>query len=149
MSLAILHPAEKSDVEWLSQESCNSFCERRRDQLRRDVEALELVRDELMRTQKETVIQGLCKLNKDVKQLSIKDFNATFGCDVISMIRELMAAAGVVQSSSAAGNKQYRAVVPSENGETRLSMKTPAAHRFVRPPMSMRTARRGEVVKSL
>ena len=62
---ASIHPAESSDVEWLSRDSCNSFCEQRRDQFRRDAEALELVRDELMRAQKETIVRGLCTLNKD------------------------------------------------------------------------------------
>ena len=134
---ASIHPVESSsDVEWLSRDSCNSFCERRRDQFRRDAEALELVRDELMRTQKETIVQGLCKLNKDVKQLTVREFNATFGCDVIDLIRQQMAA-GDVQSS--AGKKRFRAV----------SLKTPAANKLSKPPMTIRTARRGEVINSL
>jgi hypothetical protein len=134
---ASIHPAESSsDVEWLSRDSCNSFCERRRDQIRRDAEGLELVRDELMRAQKETIVRGLCTLNKDVKQLTVREFNATFGCDVIDMIREQMAA-GDVQSS--AGTKRFRA----------LNMKTPAADKMSKPPTTIRTARRGEVVKSL
>ena len=135
---ASIHPAESSpDVEWLSRDSCNSYCERRRDQFRRDADALELARDELMRTQKEIIVQGLCKLNKDVKQLTVREFNATFGCDVIEMMREHMAAGDV---QSIAGKKRFRA----------LSMKTPAANKFaMKPPMTIRTARRGEVVKSL
>lgn len=134
---ASIHPAESSlDVEWLSRDSCTSYCERRRDQFRRDADALELVRDELMRTQKEIIVQGLCKLNKDVKQLTVKEFNATFGCDVIDMIREHMATEGV---QSIAGKKRFRV----------LNMKTPAANKFLRPPRTVRTARRGEIVKSL
>ena len=134
---ASIHPAESSsDVEWLSRDSCNSFCEQRRDQFRRDAEALELVRDELMRAQKETIVRGLCTLNKEVKQLTVREFNATFGCDVIDMIREQIAT-GDVQSS--AGKKRFRA----------LNLKTPAAGKMAKPPMTIRTARRGEVVKSL
>lgn len=156
MSLAFHQPAESSsDVEWLSRDSCNSYIEQRRNQFRKDVEALELVRDELLRTQKEIVIQGLCKLNKDVKSLSVKEFNNAFGCDLIEMMRELMKAGGVQCSGTSdaaaeVGKKHYRANDHSSKvGMQTLSMKTPAAHRVGRPPTTMRTARRGEVIKSL
>ncbi|KAL3769815.1 hypothetical protein ACHAWU_010323 [Discostella pseudostelligera] len=156
MSIAIHLPAESyPDVDWLSRDSCNSYIEQRWHQFRNDVEALELVRDELLRTQKEIVIQGLCKLNKDVKLLSVKEFNDTFGCDIIEMMREMMTAGGVqwsgagtaMAAASTAGKKHSR-VIGASAGQQMLSMKTPAAHRFGRPPMTMRTARRGEVIKS-
>jgi hypothetical protein len=118
---------------------------------------LELVRDELLRTQKEIVIQGLCKLNKDVKLLSVKEFNDTFDCDIIDMMREMMLAGGVQWSgagtamtvASTVGKKHSRVIGGAGVGQQMLSMKTPAAHRFGRPPTTMRTARRGEVIKSL
>lgn len=147
MSLAVaVHPSESADIEWLSRDSCDSYCEQRRDQLKKDEEALELMRDDLMRTQKETIIQGLCKLNKDVKKLTVREFNSTFGCDVIDLIARQMAA-GDVHSN---GKKRNRvaggaAIAAAATG---LSLKTPAAHRSGKPPMTMRTARRGEVLKS-
>ncbi len=114
---------------------------------------MELVRDELLRTQKEIIIQGLCKLNKDVKLLSVKEFNDAFGCDVIEMMREMMTAGGVQWSggTSAAenGKKHCRGIAVAGGGPHASNMKTPAAHRFGRPPTTMRTARRGEVIKSL
>lgn len=149
MSLAFHQPAE-----WLSRDSCNSYIEQRRNQFRNDVDALELVRDELLRTQKEIVIQGLCKLNKDVKSLSVKEFNNAFGCDLIEMMSEVMKAGGVQCSGTSdaaaeVGKKHCRANDASRVGMQMLSMKTPAAHRVGRPPTTMRTARRGEVIKSL
>ena len=119
------------------------------------------MRDELMRTQKETIVQGLCKLNKDVKKLSVKEFNETFGCDVIDLIRKQLDAGGVTNNQSSSNKKRNRigtgvagsssssaaAVAAAVNGG--LSLKTPAAHRMGKPPMTMRTARRGEVIKSL
>ena len=119
------------------------------------------MRDELMRTQKETIVQGLCKLNKDVKKLSVKEFNETFGCDVIDLIRKQLDAGGVTQSSAnkkrnrtgvatgSSSSSSAAAAAAAVSGATGLSLKTPAAHRMGKPPMTMRTARRGEVIKSL
>ena len=120
------------------------------------------MRDELMRTQKETIVQGLCKLNKDVKKLSVKEFNETFGCDVIDLIRKQLDAGGVTNNNQSSANKKRNrtgvagcsgssavAVAAAVSGATGLSLKTPAAHRMGKPPMTMRTARRGEVIKSL
>ena len=164
MSLASFRlPASESSssVDWLSRDSCNSFIEQRRQQFQNDVESLELVRDELLRTQKEIVIQGLCKLNKDVKSLSVKEFNDAFDCNVIEMMREMMTAGGVdwnnssgtSASASAVGKKHPRAIgagiTATAGGPHILSMKTPAAHRFgSNPPKTMRTARRGEVIRA-
>lgn len=148
MSLAV-HPAESSaDIEWLSRDSCNSYCEQRRDQLKKDTEALDLVRDELMRTQKETIIQGLCKLNKDVKKLTVKEFNATFGgCDVIDLIRKQMVAGDV---NAKKRSRTVAATAAAAAASSGLSLKTPAAHRMGgKPPMTMRTVRRGEKVQAL
>ena len=144
---AISHrPAESADINinWASRDSCNSYIEQRRAQLKKDEEDLELTRDELMRTQKETIVQGLCKLNKDVKKLTIKEFNATFGCDVIDLIVKQMAA-GDVQSN---GKKRTRVIAGGAATANGLSLKTPAASRMGKPPMTMRTARRGEKIQS-
>ena len=144
--------------EWLSRDSCNNFCQRRREQFQRDVEALELVRDELLRSQKENIVQGLCKLNKDVKSLTVREFNATFGCDVIAMFREHFAAAqadddeddveGGLSNSSSSSNNSQSGMKRSRIVE---NLKTPAPDRLAKPPppMTIRTVRRGEVVKSL
>ncbi len=89
-----------------------------------------------------------------MKSLAVKEFNDTFGCDVIAMMREMMTAGGVQWSgggTSAAenGKKHCRTIGVAEGGpQHTLNMKTPAAHRFGRPPTTMRTARRGEVIKS-
>eukprot|EP00578_Thalassiosira_sp_NH16_P016332 CAMPEP_0181127692 /NCGR_PEP_ID=MMETSP1071-20121207/28336_1 /TAXON_ID=35127 /ORGANISM="Thalassiosira sp., Strain NH16" /LENGTH=249 /DNA_ID=CAMNT_0023213453 /DNA_START=130 /DNA_END=879 /DNA_ORIENTATION=- len=146
-----VHPTTESsaDIDWLSRDSCDSYCERRRDQLKKDEEAIELMRDKLIRTQKETVVNGLCKLNKDVKKMTVKEFNSTFGCDVIDLIARQMAAGDVHGSNG--GKKRNRVaggVAIAAAAGTGLSLKTPAAHRSGKPPMTMRTARRGEVLKS-
>ena len=139
--------AADADVDWLSRDSCSSFCEQRRDKLKKDEEALELMRDELMRTQKETIVQGLCKLNKDVKKLSVKEFNARFGVDIIDVLKKQMAA-GEVNASGGGGKKRFRGFAAEDQTQSAtgagLSLKTPAAHRLNgRPPMT-RTAHRGE-----
>jgi len=142
--------------EWLSRDSCNNFCQCRREQFQRDVEALELVRDELLRSQKETIVQGLCKLNKDVKQLTVREFNAAFGCDVIAMFREHFAAAQAGDEDEADGGLTNSSGNSSQSGMKRSrfveNLKTPAPDRWAKPPsapMTIRTVRRGEVVKSL
>ena len=166
MSLAIhrsssaMESSSSVDIEWLSRDSCNNYIAQRKDQLKKDEDALELMRDELMRTQKETIVQGLCKLNKDVKKLSVKEFNDTFGCDVIDLIRKQLDAGDVNNDNNQSSKKRNRgvavaagssasAVSAAVGGATGLSLKTPAAHRMGKPPMTMRTARRGEVIKSL
>ena len=147
MPLLAVHPSGEPDIEWLSADSCNSYVVNRRDALKKDEEASELVRDELMRAHKETIVQGLCKLNKDVKKLSVGEFNSMFGCDIVDLIRKQMAAGDV----SGSGKKRIRmqqscATTAAAGGG--LSLKTPAAHRVGKPPMTTRTARRGEVMKT-
>ena len=155
---AVAESSSSADIDWLSKDSCNSYIEQRKEQLKKDEEALELMRDELMRTQKETIIQGLCKLNKDVKKLSIKEFNTTFNCDVIDLIRKQMDAGDIdLQSNGAGGNKKrnrsigasFAATGGSSSNNNGLSLKTPAPHRMGKAPMtSMRTARKGEQVQT-
>ena len=145
--MAVVRPAD-ADIDWRSEESCRGWCEQRRGKLQRDVEALELMRDELMQSQKEVFVQGTCKLNKDVRNLSVKDFNATFGCDVIGLIRKQMSAGDVANS----GSKRVRVpddAVRAALGGVGASFKSPAAHLTGIPPTTMRTARRGEMVKTL
>lgn len=104
------------------------------------------MRDELMQKHQDTIIQGLCKMNKDVKKLSVKEFNATFGCDVIDLIKMQMAAGDV---NASGGKKRFRALASSQTATgTGLSLKTPAPLRMGKPPMTTRTARRGEVMKT-
>ena len=147
--------SSSADINWLSKDSCNSYIEQRKEQLKKDEEALELMRDELMRSQKETIIQGLCKLNKDVKKLSIKEFNTTFNCDVIDLIRKQMDAGDIDLQSNGAGKKRNRSIgasfAASGGGSSNngLSLKTPAPHRMGKAPMTaMRTARKGEQVQT-
>ena len=96
-----------------------------------------------------------------MKSLSVKEFNEAFDCNVIEMMREMMAAGGVEwnntsgtsASASAVGKKHPRAIgagiTATAGGPHILSMKTPAAHRFgTNPPKTMRTARRGEVIRA-
>jgi len=157
--LAVYQPeSSSSEIEWLSRTSCNSFCEKRNETLKKDTEALELMRDELMRTQKETILHGLCKLTKDVKRMSLGEFNDTFGCDVVDLTRRQMAVGGIIMAdgSGIGGNKKrYRAnggeagaAATAGSQQQQLSLKTPAAHRLGKPPMTTRTARRGEVINS-
>ena len=151
-------PDTAPDVNWTSHSSCTTYTDQRRSQLQTDVSELELLRDELLRSQKEAINKGLCKLNKDVKTLSIKEFNGMFGCDIVDMIRKQMEAGGVGSSSANGAKKRFRsnagvasAVVQPAAGANGLSFKTPAVSRLGggKPPMTTtRTARKGEVVKS-
>ena len=146
--------AADADIDWHSLESCVAYCDRRRDRLRKDEEALELMRDRLLRTQKETIVQGLCKLNKDVKNLTIKEFNEAFGCDVVDLIGKRMTSSGANAGGGAAvasgGQGKKRPVATAAGGGSGgLSFKTPAASRMRsgKAPMTTRTARKGETVK--
>ena len=71
--MAAVAESSSSDINWLSKDSCNSYIEQRKEQLKKDEEALELMRDELMRTQKETIIQGLCKLIRMLRNYLLKN----------------------------------------------------------------------------
>lgn len=86
--------------------------------------------------------------------MSVKEFNGSFGCDVIDLIRKQMVVGDVSSDGSCGGNKKrYRAngaatAAGAGSQQQQLSLKTPAAHRLGKPPMTTRTARRGEVIKS-
>lgn len=144
-TLTSLSPLAESSspppIDFLSPTSIQSAIAHRRTTLQRDIESLTLLRDELMRAQKEGIVQGLCKLNKDVKKLTVKEFNGVFGCDVVEMVRKQMAKGDVVTGGG--GKRSY----PKGGVAGGLALKTPAAVRFGKPPMT-RTVRRGERVVS-
>ena len=112
-----------------------------------------------MRSQKTAFVNGLCTLSRDVKKLTVKEFNDRFGCDVIDMIQQQLAQVGGEEDggSSSSGKKRNRVMGMQQQqhfsnatagtaGMT--SLKTPAVGRFGgsgRPPMTIaRTARKGE-----
>ena len=103
-----------------------------------------------MRRQQQVMLQGLLKLTKDVKKLSVKEFDDAFGCDVIDMIKKVMVDGGVNSS----GKKRVRHVGGGAAATTTgvaavggLNLKTPA-HRFGKGVPATRTARRGEKIVS-
>ncbi|KAL3791912.1 hypothetical protein HJC23_010772 [Cyclotella cryptica] len=42
----------------------------------------------MMLVQKELIGNGLHTMKKDVRKMTVKDFNQTFGCDIIDMIKK-------------------------------------------------------------
>lgn len=121
-----------------------------------------------MRSQKTTFVNGLCTLSRDVKKLTVKEFNDKFGCDVVDMIRKQLASAGAGHATNNAsceeeggdgapssGKKRNRVMGMQQQQQQHfstnvgmMSLKTPAVGRFGgggRPPMTIaRTARKGE-----
>ena len=115
-----------------------------------------------MRSQKTTFVNGLCTLSRDVKKLTVKEFNDKFGCDVVDMIRKQLLASSVGNAAiyeeeedggSSSGKKRNRVMGMQQQqfsttaAAGMMSLKTPAVGRFGagRPPMTIaRTARKGE-----
>ncbi len=113
-----------------------------------------------MRSQKTAFVNGLCTLSRDVKKLTVKEFNDRFGCDVVEMIQKQLAQVGEEDegSPSSSGKKRNRVMGMQQQQQQQqfgtataasagmMSMKTPAVGRFCgRPPMTIaRTARKGE-----
>ncbi len=120
-----------------------------------------------MRSQKTVFVNGLCTLSRDVKRLTVREFNDRFDCDVVEMIRGQLANVGMVDGgedgggSLSSGKKRNRVIgmqqqqqqqfstATSATAGMMMSLKTPAVGRFGggggRPPMTIaRTARKGE-----
>ena len=135
------------DIQWLNRKSCLDLCNQRRQKLRDDEADLIELRDQLMRAQKTTFVNGLCTLSRDVKKLTLKEFNERFGCDIVDVIRKQLADVGIGEDgASSSGKKRNRVVGIQQQPHAAMSFKTPAVGRFGgRPPMTIaRTARRGE-----
>lgn len=125
-----------------------------------------------MRSQKTAFVNGLCTLSRDVKRLTVREFNDRFDCDVVEMITRQLAQVGGGSGggeeeedggggSSSSGKKRNRVMGMQQQQQQRqfstataatagmMSWKTPAVGRFGggggRPPMTIaRTARKGE-----
>eukprot|EP00984_Skeletonema_dohrnii_P018798 scaffold8871_cov117-Skeletonema_dohrnii-CCMP3373.AAC.3 len=175
-SLATMHPAATTqhntgsealntdqNIQWLNRNSCLAICHQRRQKLLEDEADLKEMRDQLMRSQKTTFVNGLCTLSRDVKKLTVKEFNDKFGCDVVDMIRKQLLASSVGNAAiyeeeedggSSSGKKRNRVMGMQQQQQQfstaaagMMSLKTPAVGRFGagRPPMTIaRTARKGE-----
>ncbi|KAL3794752.1 hypothetical protein HJC23_012762, partial [Cyclotella cryptica] len=130
------------DIDFLNRESCQSLCSERRLKLKADEEAVILARDEMMLAQKELIVNGLCKMKKDVRKMTVKDFNQTFGCDIIDMIKKQLEEG---EEEGAAGNKRGVGAKTAVG----VSLKTPAAVRFAGKPPTTRTVRKGERIISI
>ena len=156
---------DEDNIQWLNRDSCLAICQQRRHKLLEDESDLKEVRDQLMRSQKTTLINGLCTLSRDIKKMTVAEFNQKFGCDVVDMIKKQIAAVAIDDNNgnhhyyeggdddaSSSGKKRNR-VVGMQQQQQRLqqqqqfpSLKTPAVTRFGGlPPMTIaRTARKGE-----
>ncbi|KAK1741777.1 hypothetical protein QTG54_007350 [Skeletonema marinoi] len=153
------------NIQWLNRNSCLAICHQRRQKLLEDEADLKEMRDQLMRSQKTTFVNGLCTLSRDVKKLTVKEFNDKFGCDVVDMIRKQLLLASSVGNAaiyeeeedggSSSGKKRNRVMGMQQQQQPQfstatagmMSLKTPAVGRFGagRPPMTIaRTARKGE-----
>ena len=116
-----------------------------------------------MRSQKTTLINGLCTLSRDIKKMTVAEFNQKFGCDVVDMIKKQIAAVAIDENNgnhhhyeggdddvSSSGKKRNRVVGMQQQRLQQQqqfpSLKTPAVTRFGGlPPMTIaRTARKGE-----
>lgn len=143
---------DEDNIQWLNRDSCLAICQQRRHKLLEDESDLKEVRDQLMRAQKTTLINGLCSLSRDIKKMTVAEFNQKFGCDVIDMIKKQIAAVAVDENNggdddaSSSGKKRNRVVGMQQQHQQFSSLKTPAVTRFGgRPPMTIaRTARKGE-----
>ena len=163
----VLSAAADQNIQWLNRNSCLAICHQRRQKLLEDEADLKEMRDQLMRSQKTTFVNGLCTLSRDVKKLTVKEFNDKFGCDVVDMIRKQLASAGAGHATNTASCGEEGEDGVSSSGKKRnrvmgmqqqqqhfstsagmMSLKTPAVGRFGgggRPPMTIaRTARKGE-----
>ena len=164
----VLSAAADQNIQWLNRNSCLAICHQRRQKLLEDEADLKEMRDQLMRSQKTTFVNGLCTLSRDVKKLTVKEFNDKFGCDVVDMIRKQLASAGAGHANNNAsceeeggedgapssGKKRNRVMGMQQQQQHfstsagMMSLKTPAVGRFGgggRPPMTIaRTARKGE-----
>ena len=159
--------AADQNIQWLNRNSCLAICHQRRQKLLEDEADLKEMRDQLMRSQKTTFVNGLCTLSRDVKKLTVKEFNDKFGCDVVDMIRKQLASAGAGHATNNASCEEEGEDGAPSSGKKRnrvmgmqqqqhfsttsagmMSLKTPAVGRFGgggRPPMTIaRTARKGE-----
>lgn len=154
------------NIQWLNRNSCLAICQQRRQKLLEDEADLIEMRDQLMRSQKTTFVNGLCTLSRDVKKMTVKEFNEKFGCDVVNMIRRQLAATSAVAENNGGaeddedggtssgkkrnrvmGMQQQQQFSTTASAAGMLSLKTPAVGRFGagRPPMTIaRTARKGE-----
>ena len=69
-----------------------------------------------MRSQKTAFVNGLCTLSRDVKRLTVKEFNDRFDCDVVEMITRQLANVGMVDGSEddggslSSGKKRNRVI---------------------------------------
>jgi hypothetical protein len=106
-----------NNIQWLNRNSCLEICHQRRQKLLEDEADLTEMRDQLMRSQKTTFVNGLCSLSRDVKKMTVKEFNDKFGCDVVEMIRRQLAAATATTANIGGGG----AVEDDEEGGTTTS----------------------------
>ena len=128
--------SESPSIDFLQLSSCEAYCDNLRAQLNADEEALIEERGSIINSQKELVRMGLCNMNNDLKKMTVKEFNATFGCDVIGTLRSQL------KMSDGQGSEKKQVGIAAG-----LNLKTPAVKFAGRPPMTAaRTVRKGERV---
>ncbi len=140
-----------SEVHFFDAASVETYCQKRRIAFQNDAAAIDLAKEDLLRRQQQIVLQGLLKLTKDVKKLTVKEFDENYGCDVIDMIKKMMLEGEVIGSN---GKKRVRQIPSGDSSgsdgtgvttKAGLSLKTPAP-RFGMGVPATRTARKGEKI---
>jgi hypothetical protein len=91
--------------------------------------------------QQETMFLGTMKLDKLNRKMTVRDFNKTHGCDLLSTLKGIM---NNSQPSDSAGQKRSRPPMTSNNMQT--PARSFAAMSLKTPGTISRTAKKGEVV---
>ena len=96
-----------------------------------------LLKAELVDTkmqQEEALSAGLMKLPKSIRQMSVREFNRSYKCDILSLLK------------SKDGVKEVKAMAPKKRDHNIVVAETPAprSRNPTAPNSVLRTARRGE-----
>jgi len=121
------------EIDFLQTSSCESLCAQRRNKLKSDEDAIKDACGEIIKSQKESVRVGLCKMKTEWKKMSVKDFNEAFGCDIIEVVRKQLGKMGESEGRKRVGIKGAAA-----------SFKTPGVKFAAGKPPLTRTVKKGE-----
>lgn len=140
-----------SEIHVFDDASIDAYCQKRRIAFQNDTAAIDLAKEDLLRRQQQIVLQGLLKLTKDVKKMTVGEFDENYGCDIIEMIKKMMLDGDIIGSNGKKRARQLPRGGSSSSGgpgvakEAELSLKTPAP-RFGMGVPATRTARKGEKI---
>mmetsp|Transcript_22709 Transcript_22709/g.47638 ORF Transcript_22709/g.47638 Transcript_22709/m.47638 type:complete len:159 (+) Transcript_22709:171-647(+) len=140
-----------SEIHVFDATSVDAYCQKRRIAFQNDTAAIDLAKEDLLRRQQQIVLQGLLKLTKDVKKMTVREFDENYGCDIIELIKKMMLDGEIIGSN---GKKRVRQLPRGDSSgsdgpqvatEAGLNLKTPAARFGIGVPAT-RTARKGEKI---